>query len=209
MVLLLLCGLLVVAAATMASAAPFAVRSLPGWQGPLPDKMSTGYLPVGDAWGSRLFYWLAEARNPAPNPADTPVVLWLQGGPGCSGGVGWFLENGPFNLASNGSLAFNDFSWNNQAHYLFVDQPVGTGLSTLPPKATNATYATTIEQSTNQLYKAIKYFFAKEMPHMAKNPFYITGESYAYVSSFGNRASCGKDLCYTVHPESTSSSFLT
>ena len=77
-----------------ASSSPYRVTALPGWNEPISDEMYTGYLPVQDAFSSQLFYWLSMARNPATISSNTPVVLWLQGGPGCSGGLGWFLENG-------------------------------------------------------------------------------------------------------------------
>lgn len=74
----------------------------------------------------------------------------------------------------------NPYSWNENAHFLFVDQPIGSGLSTLnPTKGTNATYVTTIQDQTAQLYTVIKTFFAKHFPQYAANPFTITGESYA------------------------------
>ncbi|ONK63869.1 uncharacterized protein A4U43_C07F19770 [Asparagus officinalis] len=41
-----------------------------------------------------LFYYFAEAEA---DPSSKPLVLWLNGGPGCSSvGVGAFSENGPF-----------------------------------------------------------------------------------------------------------------
>ena len=39
----------------------------------------SGYLPVSG--GKQLFYWYHEATSDAPNK---PLVLWLNGGPGCS-----------------------------------------------------------------------------------------------------------------------------
>jgi hypothetical protein len=42
------------------------------------------------------------------------------------------IENGPFRPVSSTSLGFNSFSWNNQANVLYIDQPVGTGLSLEP-----------------------------------------------------------------------------
>jgi len=39
------------------------------------------------------------------------VVIWLTGGPGCSSELALFYENGPFNIADNLSLVWNDFGW--------------------------------------------------------------------------------------------------
>jgi serine carboxypeptidase-like clade IV len=38
-------------------------------------------------------------------------VIWLTGGPGCSSELALFYENGPFNIADNLSLVWNDFGW--------------------------------------------------------------------------------------------------
>ena len=49
------------------------------------DEMYTGYLDTDDGYGSQLFYWLAKAREPKlddnTGADNTPVILWLQGGP--------------------------------------------------------------------------------------------------------------------------------
>jgi carboxypeptidase C (cathepsin A) len=75
------------------------------------------------------------------------------------------------------TLSFNEYSWNTNAHFLFVDQPIGTGLSSLSAQGTNATYATTIGHSTAQLYSALQGFY-QQFPNLQANPFFITGESY-------------------------------
>jgi len=60
---------------------------------------------------------------------EVPLILWLNGGPGCSSMDGLWLENGPFRLKSgdNGwTIDVNDYSWHNApAWILYVDQPVG------------------------------------------------------------------------------------
>jgi serine carboxypeptidase-like clade 4 len=35
----------------------------------------------------------------------------LTGGPGCSSELALFYENGPFNIANNLSLSWNDYGW--------------------------------------------------------------------------------------------------
>ena len=55
----------------------------------------------------RMFYLFFESRN---NKND-PVVIWLTGGPGCSSELALFYENGPFHIANNLSLVWNDYGW--------------------------------------------------------------------------------------------------
>ena len=56
----------------------------------------------------RLFYFFFESRR---HKKEDPVVIWLTGGPGCSSELALFYENGPFQIADNLSLAWNDFGW--------------------------------------------------------------------------------------------------
>ena len=43
----------------------------------------------------RLYFAMAESRN---DPDTDPIIVWLQGGPGCSSMLGMFTENGPYNF---------------------------------------------------------------------------------------------------------------
>ncbi|MCH93710.1 serine carboxypeptidase-like 49-like, partial [Trifolium medium] len=73
----------------------------------------------------RMFYLFFESRN---NKKD-PVVIWLTGGPGCSSELAVFYENGPFKIANNLSLVWNEYGWDKVSNLLYVDQPTGTGFS--------------------------------------------------------------------------------
>lgn len=63
----------------------------------------------------RMFYFFFESRQ---NKAD-PVVIWLTGGPGCSSELAMFYENGPFHVANNLSLTWNDFGWDKVTTFFF------------------------------------------------------------------------------------------
>lgn len=90
----------------------------------LNEKHVPGLIKLGDS--DDMFYWLFKSRD---NIAEDPLVIWLTGGPGCSSEVAIFAENGPFSVKDDLSLLKNDYSWNNRANVLYVDQPVGTGFS--------------------------------------------------------------------------------
>ena len=68
------------------------VTNVPGFAGSkLPSKHYAGYVTVDEAHGRRLFYYLVESER---DPAKDPVVLWLNGGPGCSSFDGFVYEHG-------------------------------------------------------------------------------------------------------------------
>jgi carboxypeptidase C (cathepsin A) len=97
--------------------------------------MYSGYVPVTDEdW---LFYWFFEQTN-ATASAKGPLMLWSNGGPGCSAMEGATTENGPMVLdmikqsvaLPTGQLTDNPYSWVNLANVLYVDQPRYVGFST-------------------------------------------------------------------------------
>ncbi|GJN06295.1 hypothetical protein PR202_ga24010 [Eleusine coracana subsp. coracana] len=63
------------------SLAASVVTHLPGFDGPLPFYLETGYVVVEEETGTELFYYFVESER---NPATDAVLLWLTGGPGCS-----------------------------------------------------------------------------------------------------------------------------
>eukprot|EP00938_MAST-03A_sp_MAST-3A-sp1_P002733 g2733.t1 len=124
-----------------------------------------GYLPVGN--GKFLYHMYMEATS---EPEKKPVVLWLNGGPGCSSFGGLFTELGPYVVDKDMKVTTNPYSWNKVANMIFVEQPAGVGFS-YPAGTTNDTI------TAGDTYEALVQFF-KAHPNLDGRPFYIAGESY-------------------------------
>lgn len=97
-----------------------------------------GQLPVGDVGNSsdgQMFFWFFPTAA-----ADQPkeIIIWLNGGPGCSSLSGMIQENGPFQWQSGTFKPnANPWSWHQLTNVVWVEQPIGTGFSTGTVTATN------------------------------------------------------------------------
>ncbi|GKV45868.1 hypothetical protein SLEP1_g52901 [Rubroshorea leprosula] len=134
-----------------------------------------GYVIVNEKNGRALFYWFFEAMT---LPDEKPLVLWLNGGPGCSSvGYGATQEIGPFLVDTEGhGIKFNNFSWNKEANMLFLESPIGVGFSY---SNTSTDYNNLGDAFTaNDAYTFLHKWFLK-FPSYRTRPFYIAGESYA------------------------------
>ena len=87
------------------------ILGLPGQPNGVAFDMYGGYVTVDEQAGRALFYWLQEAGR---DPGAAPLVLWLNGGPGCSSvGSGALEELGAFRVHTDGeTLLLNDYAWN-------------------------------------------------------------------------------------------------
>ncbi|XP_062109591.1 serine carboxypeptidase-like 50 [Humulus lupulus] len=155
----------------------------------LPTK--SGYLPVNFSSGSAIFYAFYEAHNPISSLSQTPLLIWLQGGPGCSSMYGNFLEFGPWRVSSahpksksSYVLESNPAAWNRIFGVLFLDNPIGSGYSIA---ARNEDIPRDVNSVAKHLYMAILQFLELDPTLFKSRPVYIAGESYAgkYVPAIG------------------------
>uniref|UniRef100_A0A669DDX4 Carboxypeptidase n=1 Tax=Oreochromis niloticus TaxID=8128 RepID=A0A669DDX4_ORENI len=148
-----------------AEAAPAAdeITYLPGLQKQPSFKQYSGYLSVAD--GKHLHYWFVESQN---KPSSDPLVLWLNGGPGCSSLDGLLTEHGPFLIAN----------------MLYLESPAGVGFS----YSDDQKYATNDTEVSMNNYLALKEFF-RLFPEYSKNELFLTGESYGgiYIPTLAER----------------------
>jgi carboxypeptidase D len=125
---------------------------------------------------NQLWFWFWPSAN--PNATDE-IVIWLNGGPGCSSLDGFLQENGPF-LWQSGTYEPqpNPFSWTNLTNMIYVDQPIGTGLSPAAPGApAKIMNETDVARQFSGFWKNFMTTF-----NMTGRKVYLTGESYAGVS---------------------------
>lgn len=138
----------------------------------------TGYLDV-KSLDKHFFYWFFESRN---DPQSDPIILWLNGGPGCSSSTGLLFELGPSSINSTYQPVYNPHSWNNNASVIFLDQPVGVGYSYTGGDQVGDTIT-----AAKDVYGFLELFFNK-FPQFLQNKFHIAGESYAghYIPAFAS-----------------------
>ena len=79
----------------------------------------SGYLSLAnDANNTKhMHYWLVESMS---DPAKDPLAFWTNGGPGCSGLLGFMTEQGPFRVNKDLTLSMNDFAWNQKTNMVIL-----------------------------------------------------------------------------------------
>lgn len=149
----------------------------------------SGYIDTAFG-GKSLWFYFFESRS---NPSKDPVILWTNGGPGCSSSLGLFMELGPCRVPENGGklspgppingTKWHPQSWTNRANVFFIDQPVGVGYSY--SKTDQKVYTT--EEAAKDVYAFLRVFFSA-FDRFKTNDFYMAGESYGgrYIPIFAS-----------------------
>ncbi|KAK3133553.1 hypothetical protein QOZ80_6AG0537980 [Eleusine coracana subsp. coracana] len=150
------------------------VSALPGQPPRVNFGQYAGYVTVDEGNGRELFYYFAESPYDA---ASKPLILWLNGGPGCSSlGYGAMEELGPFRVNPDGkTLSRNKHAWTNLANVIFLESPAGVGFSF----SKNATdYHTVGDRRTAEDAYAFLVKWLERFPEYKGRDFYVAGESY-------------------------------
>jgi len=156
------------------------VTHLPGFNGSFPSKHYSGYISIGESPQKNLFYYFVVSER---NPLKDPVVLWLNGGPGCSSFDGFVYEHGPFNFEEGkpkGNLPrlhLNPYSWSKVSNIIYLDSPAGVGFSYWKNSSQHMTGD--VETASDTHTFLLQWF--KQFPEFLPNPFYISGESFAGI----------------------------
>lgn len=141
--------------------------------------MYSGYLNFTSSVSDttrHMHYVFIECTN--GSAADSPTVLWLNGGPGCSSLDGLFNEMGPY-LIKDGqwyvSGDYNPNTWVAHANILYLESPVNVGFS-FDNEDSNPQY-NDFNTAQDNLASVQKFF--EQYAYLNKSNFWIAGESYA------------------------------
>ncbi|KAL0538559.1 hypothetical protein IC582_022706 [Cucumis melo] len=153
------------------------ITQLPGQPKNVDFAQYSGYVTVDKQAGRALFYWLTETPT-SRVPNSRPLVLWLNGGPGCSSvAYGAAEEIGPFHIKPDGrTLYLNPYAWNKLANLLFLESPAGVGFSY--SNTTSDLYTAGDQKTAEDAHKFLVNWFER-FPQYKHRDFYIAGESYA------------------------------
>ncbi|XP_009601275.1 serine carboxypeptidase-like 40 [Nicotiana tomentosiformis] len=149
------------------------IKKLPG-QPPVKFHQYGGYVTVNESAGRALYYYFTEAEN----SKSLPLLLWLNGGPGCSSiAFGAMEELGPFRVHSDGKTLYrNHYAWNLAANVLFLESPAGVGFSYTN---TSSDFNSTGDKRTANDNVVFLLNWLERFPEYKNRDFYISGESYA------------------------------
>eukprot|EP01116_Phalansterium_solitarium_P022258 TRINITY_DN7286_c0_g1_i1.p1 TRINITY_DN7286_c0_g1~~TRINITY_DN7286_c0_g1_i1.p1 ORF type:complete len:448 (+),score=153.04 TRINITY_DN7286_c0_g1_i1:166-1509(+) len=150
------------------------ITNLPGLDHAINFKQYADYVTVDATSQRNLFYWFVESQN---DPSTDPLVLWMNGGPGCSSILGFMTEHGPFQVKSDKSLKLeiNPNSWNRVANIIYIEAPAGVGFSY---SLNTSDYNTDDDRTADDNYRFLLGWF-QQFPQFQGREFFIAGESYA------------------------------
>ena len=131
-----------------------------------------GYAPVSNKPNETRqdYFWLFPATGKV---GHDNLVVWLNGGPGCSALSGAFTEEGPVKFDHKTHIPFrNPYSWTNLTNMIWVDHPPGTGFSR------GATKNQSMPELAEDFFGFLENLY-KEFPKLKGKKLWIMGESWA------------------------------
>ena len=139
-------------------------------------KMYSGYLPINGT-SKILHYQFVTSQNDSEHD---PLLIWFNGGPGCSSMLGFMQEHGPY-VMENNSTTFheNEYSWNTNANVLYIEQPAGVGFSYCDPSVPEDCTFTDMSGSNDTIIALLEWL--DKFPEFKKNDLHISGESYGGI----------------------------
>jgi len=161
------------------------IDKLPDY-GKTPTPHYSGYLDGKDGCDletndpmCKIHYWMALSES---NPESSPVVLWLNGGPGSSSILGFLQEEGPLMMSAEGDVMVNPYGWTRYANLIAIEAPMGVGYSYCSRQLQEGKPCQNTDRYTASTSRAtLVDLFTNKFPELKANNFFIAGESYAGV----------------------------
>ena len=148
------------------------VKSIPDYS--YSGRLYSGYLDVSNV--KKFHYMFNYAYE---DPENKPLVLWLNGGPGCSSLDGWANEHGPMQIDEEGNFKMNEYTWIKSANMIYLESPGDVGFSYIDSKLETDLYTDDNTTAADNLNALLDFF--KKFPSMKNKDFYISGESYGGI----------------------------
>ncbi|XP_054795012.1 serine carboxypeptidase-like 40 isoform X2 [Prosopis cineraria] len=162
------------------------IQRLPGQPQGVNLSQYGGYVTVDKIAGRAFYYYFVEGQQ--PHQHKLPLLLWLNGGPGCSSlAYGAMQEVGPLRVNSDGkTLHANEYSWNHGVGFSYSNK--------------TSDYDKNGDKRTAEDNYAFLRNWLERFPEYKSSDFYIAGESYAghYVPQLAHTI-----LHHNHHPNST------
>ena len=142
-----------------------------------------------NAEGGSLMFFLFAPHKPVVTDS---LIVWFNGGPGCSSVAGMFFENSPITVPLepsgftgskfNDPLVWNEYGWTNTTAIMYMEQPHGVGFSQGPEPKDESDVARYFTNFLRNFYD----IFGEEWQ---SKRLYLFGESYAgyYVPSIAHK----------------------
>lgn len=141
------------------------------------SRYHSGYFRLERTYDAHMFFFLFEPRD--HRKENSPIVLWMTGGPGCSSEMAIFYENGPWKLerGQDGEIQLKEreYSWDSSATMIFVDQPINTGFSYSENPDDRCYDEACVSKDMVDFLAAL----LDARPDFKGRDFFVTGESYA------------------------------
>ena len=150
------------------------ITDLPGTDCKFPSRTYSGYLRTQSPT-RKLHYVFVESQS---KPKTDPLLVWFNGGPGCSSMLGFIQEHGPCVIEDfDTKVQKNPYPWNLNSSVLYLESPAGVGFST---GETPQDFRDTDHSQSVDTFTAMRDFY-DNWPEFMSNVLYITGESYAGI----------------------------